>query len=515
MPLFNLQTDDEVLSDTSRPLAGVNNSLPPSAIDASSMEDAENRLSSQDRLNRPRPGILRLGQPNPTGGLDSVHHLGSGVFLSNYASAWYKYDNRSSALSTVTGGPAYPPDVQVYSALANDTLYFSHGTTLDKYSVAGGFGTVPLLSQYPAALYPLWAFERLIYCYQNTLVISDALDPEHVDAITGSLTIDPRSSDAITGQSIWQDQKLAVFRNGETWIVETGPELDVPDWSLNRVSGTIGTRCHGTIVQAGTDVLFLSETGRGVYAMSQAPASNQIGVWMPLSIDIQRYIDRINWSACDVARATYWNDCYILSVPLDGVNYNNFCLIYSMTMQKWQGLWCFDIGTTDVAPRDFARDKTDPDHTVLMMATRDGILSRFTYPVERQYYDKNIDTSRQYYFSHLKSRSFTFGTDINQVRPHSGRFQFLESDDPVDVTVIADRAIELTKRSIPTNNYLLSLTIPGFPFDLDREGYRNVAIGLLKTGICDELQFYFEGTGNWTLYQIQASAFVSMPIIST
>jgi hypothetical protein len=152
---------------------------------------------------------------------------------------------------------------------------------------------------------------------------------------------------------------------------------------------------------------------------------------------------------------------------------------------------------------------------VLLVATRDGIISRFTYPVERQYYDQNIDNSKQYYWSRLRSRSFTFGEDINQIRPHSVRFQFLESDDPVDITTIADRTIELTKRNTATNNYLLSLTIPGFPFDLDREGYKNVPMGLLSAGICTELQFLLEGTGNWTLFQIRVAAFASMPLVAT
>lgn len=518
MALYNAALDDEVLSDVTVPIAGVNNSLPPSAIDKTFAEDAENRLTRREGLNRPRPGITRLKQVNPpSGSIDSIHHLGTGVFLLNNAATWYRYDNRSSVLSSaLSGGPAFSPGAQVYSMLADKVLYFSVPSgTLNKYSVANGFGTVPLPANGPTASYPLWALSRLLYAYKNTVIVSDILSPESFDIATGSVTLDPQESDQITGLVLWQTQQIVVFRNGATYIIQTGPGLDVVDWEINRVSATVGCRCHGTIVQTESDVIFLSETGRGVYKVSQAPGSDQQGVWQPVSGDIGAYIRRINWAACDCARATYWADLYILSVPLDGAIFNNYALIYSVSLDRWQGLWCFDIGGVDTAIRDFARDRTDINSTVLLMATRDGIISSFSYPTRGQYYDQNIDGSRQYYDSFLRTRSFTFGESINQVRPHSARFQFLESEDPVTVTVIADRFIELVRRDLTTSNYLLSLTIPGFPFDLDTEGYCNQVLGLLSAGICTELQFHLEGTGNWTLYQIKTSAFEVMPLVAT
>jgi hypothetical protein len=84
----------------------------------------------------------------------------------------------------------------------------------------------------------------------------------------------------------------------------------------------------------------------------------------------------------------------------------------------------------------------------------------------------------------------------------------------VTITAIGDRAAELIKRNVLTTPYLLSLTIPGFPFDLDIDGFKVQPIALLKTGIMHELQFRLEGTGNWTIYQIKVSAFESMPLVA-
>ena len=297
-------------------------------------------------------------------------------------------------------------------------------------------------------------------------------------------------------------------------MVETGPNLAVVDWEVNRGSATVGCACHGSIVQCGVDVFFLSETGRGVYALSQMPTSNQMGVWQPISGPIKRYIDRINWSAVQCVRATYWNDLYMLAVPLDGAAYNNFILLFSVTLNAWQGLWCWDIDGADTAVRDFARDRTNQDETLLMVGTIDGIISQVTYPVEKRYYDQNIDGTRALYHSSMMSRAYTFSEDINQIQPHSAKLQFLESDDPVDVTIWADRTIQLLKKNSPTNNYKLSLTIPGFPFDLDREGYYNLPLSLMSVGICNELQVQLSGEGNWTIYQMKLTAFEAMPLVT-
>ena len=516
---FNAQLDDEPLQDGSVPIAGVNNSQPPSSIDQTLAADTENRLTQADGVNRPRPGVIR--KEDLGGGFDSIHHLGIGQFLADDAGNWFLYDTRSEVLTALTGGPAYPSGAQVYSALADLVLYFSYGQDLNGYKPGtdtdSGFRTVTLPDPYTNASFPIWAVSRLIYAVtdENTIVVSDILDPEVFDTLTQTLTIDPIKSDAITGQCVWQTQRIAVFRNGSTWVVETGPGLDVVNWELNRVSATIGCCCHGTIAQCGSDVYFLSETGRGVYALSQAPASDQQGVWQPISAPIKGYIDRINWRAVKNARATYWNDLYLLSVPLDLSPINNFVLVYSVTLGAWQGLWCFDIGDQDVAPRDFARDRTNPDETVLLVGTPDGIISRATYPTDLQFFDQNIDGTSAPYGSRLVSRSFTFNENINNIQPHSMLLQFLNSEDPVDITVIADRTIVALQTTSETSNALLSLTIPGFPFDLDRSGYFNLPLSLMSVGVCSELQIKLEGDGNWTLYQMKLTAFEAAPQLLT
>lgn len=521
MAQFNTQLDDEPLTDGSVPIAGVNNAQPPNAIGPTLAADAENRLTQADGLNRPRPGVTRLQYTG--GSFDSIHHAGVGQFLYNDAGNWFQYDSRSEANITLAGGPNFAHGINVYSTLSADKLYFSAGGgsatggPLWKFvpgtGAGTGFSVVSLPAPYDKALYPLWALYRLIYAYENTLIISDILDPEIFDLVNQTVTLDPVKSDYITGHCLWQNQTLAVFRNGSTWMIETGPNLNVVDWEVNRASATVGCACHGTIVQCGVDVFFLSETGRGVYVLSQMPTSNQMGVWQPISAPIKGYIDRINWSAIQCARATYWNDLYLLSVPMDLSTINNYTLVFSVSANSWQGVWYHESSGQTIAVRDWARDRTNPDETLLLLGSIEGYISYVTYPTDEQFYDKNIDGTRRDFESYLLSRAFTFSESINQIQPHSAKIQFLESDDPVDVTILADRTIQLLKKNSPTNNYKLSLTIPGFPFDLDKEGYYNLPLSLMSVGICNELQVELSGTGNWTVYQMKLTAFEAMPLV--
>jgi hypothetical protein len=514
MPEFNAQLDDEPMTDGSVPISGVNNAKPPSMIDATLAEDAINRLSEPDGVNRPRPGaILRVETPVS---FDSIHHVGGGKFLWNDAGNWFLYNSRTVTNSPLTGGPPWAHGDQIYSALCDQVLYFSRGDVLWKFTPAtNAFALVTTPAPFSATTkYPLWASARLIVAMANNLYVSNILTPEVWNPVLQSVTLDPIASDEITGQINWQRQTLAVFRNGSTWIIETGPNLDVVDWEVNRASATVGCCSNGTIVQCGVDVFFLSETGRGVYALSQVPTSDQMGVWQPISAPIKRYIDRINWAAADQARATYWNDLYLLSVPIDDSQYNNAVLAFSVTLNAWQGIWQFDFAAdgTSYGFRDAARDRTNTTRTILLYGSIDGYIVEQSYPTDRQYWGVDLTGKKVYYESQILSRSFTFGESINQIQPHTARVQFLESNDPVDVTVITDRTIKLRKINTPTGQRGLTLPIPGFTFSLAEQGYYNLPMSLNNIGVCSEIQLQLRGTGNWSLYQIKLTAFEAAPL---
>jgi hypothetical protein len=508
------QLDDQLQFDRCIPITGVNNSLPPAEIQPTEVADACDRLSERDGLNRPRPGIVkRVKAPDAVSSWDWSIHMKDGVFLCvSGGQYWYEWDSRAKVLTAKTGGPVYAAGAFISGAMATDTVYFSNGTGMAKYKpgtgAGTGFGTVTLPTQYPNAAYIVWGCGPRLYYVppkSNVVVCSDILSPEVFDPILNLVQLDPVTSDWITGIAIWQEQQLIVGRNGSTSAVGSGIQTPISQWTINTVSRVIGPINHQTIAQVGLDIYFLSETGRGVYACSQIPTSEQIGIHTPVSLSIQRYINRINWTAATAqARSICWNDLFMLAVPIDGSLNNNVILIYSIALGTWQGIW-----EPDSPPRTFSRDPTPVDSTYLLVGRLDGVLANWTYPQDRQYYDLELDgTTVTRYHSDLTTRSFLYSEEFNAVWPYNAQFTFLESEDPVTVTAVIDRQ-ESSIRMIETTSLgTVNLVIPALPFNLGGTGYKVAAVALQKIGLCRELQYKMEGTGNWTLAKILTSAFI-------
>ena len=127
-------------------------------------------------------------------------------------------------------------------------------------------------------------------------------------------------------------------------------------------------------------------------------------------------------------------------------------MLISVTLNAWQGVWTYDFDQDGMGYgfRDSARDRTNINQTLLLYGTIDGFIAEQSYPTDKQYWELQTDNSTRIPIkSKIRSRSFTFSETVNQIQPHTAKIQFLESADPVDVTVIADRTIKLRKVNTP------------------------------------------------------------------
>ena len=178
----------------------------------------------------------------------------------------------------------------------------------------------------------------------DAIYFSDILDPANWGAALGGGTyatqirVGGGDGSEITAIVPWQQFQLAVFKRNSSWVVNADPTIGPASFEIDVVHNSVGCVANRTAVQVGADVMFLSKDG--VRSLQQTFASNtQENLSVPLSYPIQDYIRRINWENVSTAAATFWNNQYLLSVPLDGSSTNNFILVYNTITSAWNGYW--------------------------------------------------------------------------------------------------------------------------------------------------------------------------------
>jgi hypothetical protein len=134
------------------------------------------------------------------------------------------------------------------------------------------------------------------------------------------------------------DNNLIVLKKRSMWLVDCNPQVAPVEFPVRPVHQRIGTSAPMTWVQIGSDVWGLSDSGvRSIKRTLAAEAQQETSD--ALSTPVQDIINRINGNALDRACATYWNNRYILSVPLDGSTLNNYTLVYNFLTESWHGTW--------------------------------------------------------------------------------------------------------------------------------------------------------------------------------
>ena len=169
------------------------------------------------------------------------------------------------------------------------------------------------------------------------VAVSDILDYTSYDPVYASFKINQGDSDEIERLYKFNDQSVVVFKSSSIYAVSNL----VGDWSANAVLdqvttefGLVGPR---SVANVGADLWFLSQ--RGVVSLRQTEQNKLQGVSEPNSTPLQPIIDRIDMSVAKVtACASYFQNRYYLSVPLDGSQKNNAVIVYDFLNQAWSGV---------------------------------------------------------------------------------------------------------------------------------------------------------------------------------
>jgi hypothetical protein len=262
------------------------------------------------------------------------------------------FDKGSSPL---TNGDRY--QVATISTTVSFTFFanvddFSHSVVLgSRQSVGLGFTHMPCP---PWAIYHqrrLWMPFQYISSgtsgsptitdrnIRDEIIASDILDADTYDQIENQFRIASGGADYVVAlQPFAEDNLLVLMRNSIHLI--TGISGDLEDTVVKEITREVGCIARKSVVQVGNQVFFLSDNG--VYSVDFGDLYNLRGSSLPISEAIDPLIQRINPDYAKNSVATYNDNRYYISIPLDASTTNNAILVFNFLNQGWESLDTID-----------------------------------------------------------------------------------------------------------------------------------------------------------------------------
>ena len=132
----------------------------------------------------------------------------------------------------------------------------------------------------------------------------------------------------------FKERSLAQLTGVNGTIVNASTDLTV-----EFIDSGIGCVAKKSIVTIGNDLWFLSN--KGVMSVVENEEQKLQLIAVPISDGLQDIFDRINQAGIQHASAEYYDNYYILALPLDQYEYPNVLVIYDLKLRQWIGIHNF------------------------------------------------------------------------------------------------------------------------------------------------------------------------------
>lgn len=208
----------------------------------------------------------------------------------------------------------------------------------------------------------MWMFRD-----QYDVFCSDLLDMTKWDYTNRSWSIEYGDGDPLVALYPFHEDSILVFKqrsvhllSGVNAIIQQGTQLS--DYVSRRTIDTLsGALSRNAIVTIGEDVWYLGFGGIWSFFRNQQNKIERQPV--AVSMLIQPYIDRINWTYASRACATVHDNYVLFAVPLDGSTKNNAVLVYDRNAAGGNGAW---LGVWDSVPLQPVRFMHDNEKLIAL-----------------------------------------------------------------------------------------------------------------------------------------------------
>ena len=248
-------------------------------------------------------------------------------------------------------------EIQLYQATGIGYVYILRGflKTVLRWDGASTIVTpgVGTHTNFPNSRHGIYYGNRhIVQTDSNTIRVSHYLEDNAWSSLD-MFSINDGSSDRLVAVAPWTLNEFVIFMRNSIFYAAVGVGANAgndaateADSYIKSLASDVGCIAKGSIVQAGGGILFLSDNG--VYMLNPAGAGQGgantpegmrlLTIAEPLSAPINDVIARINYNYVDRAVASYWDNRYYLSVPLDDSTKNNATLVYNFVNKAWESV---------------------------------------------------------------------------------------------------------------------------------------------------------------------------------
>lgn len=301
---------------------------------------------------------------------------------------------------------------------------------------------------------------------------------------------------------------VAIFKDQSIYMLNANPAAASSAWNIQFLGNGFSAIGKRAVCVSGGDCFFIGRDGvRSIKRL--VTAEDQYEISAPLSLPMQPYIDRINWSYAYKSVAFCYRHLLFFAVPLDAATSPDYVMVFNQRTGTWCGYW-YGINPTAMCISRFN------DIQALIMGDSTGRVAEWMDRESEESDDTFKDLAANI-ATRLVSRSFLFQEPVSNKDGFYAEIRFLRTKTNVNVAILYDESVAtLTTKSLDITQNELPLDMrpgtaeEGGGFDLAIVGPSTVRIPLDSFGTFNEAGIKIESAaGKIEVKNLTMAAFVN------